>query len=105
MGIPEATMDSVLSCPSEVIEHLLGNILVCGGSALFPGMESRLQKEIRALAPTLYKVSVKLATNPISSAWEGGKIYQDQPDTLSQFISRDQYEESGNDYLFERSDI
>lgn len=43
--------------------------------------------------------------SPISAAWEGGQLYQEQADILSQFITRDQYEESGNDYLFERSDI
>lgn len=60
MGIPEAVMDSIKSCPPETMEHLLGNIIVCGGSALFPGMEARLQKEIRALAPDLYKVTVRV---------------------------------------------
>lgn len=53
-------MDAIKSCPPETMEHLLGNIVVCGGSALFPGLEARLQKEIRALAPDLYKVSVRL---------------------------------------------
>lgn len=62
MGIPEAVIEAVKSCPPEATEHLLGNIIICGGSALFPGMESRLQKEIRALAPSLYKVSVTLAS-------------------------------------------
>lgn len=61
MGIPEAVINSVQSCPEKTIEHLLSNIVVCGGSALFPGMEERLQKDIRALAPDIYKVSVKVA--------------------------------------------
>lgn len=98
-------MESIKSCPAETIEHLLGNIVICGGSALFPGMQSRLQKEIRALAPALYQVSVKVSSNPISAAWEGGKMYQEQPDILSQFVTREQYEESGSELLFEKSDI
>lgn len=61
MGIPEAVMDSLKSCPVETVEHLLKNIIICGGSALFPGMQTRLQKEIRALAPALYKVAVKIS--------------------------------------------
>lgn len=32
-------------------------------------------------------------------------MFQQQADILSHFITREQYEESGNDYLFERSDI
>lgn len=105
MGIPEAVMDALKSCPAETIEHLLKNIVICGGSALFPGMTERLQKEIRALAPAIYKVSVKMTANPINAAWEGGKMYQEQPDALSNFITREQYEEGGNEALFERFDI
>lgn len=61
MGIPEAVIDAVNSCPAETIEHLLGNIVICGGSAMFSGIEKRILKEVRALAPDLYKVNVKLA--------------------------------------------
>lgn len=105
MGIPEAVMDALKSCPAETIEHLLKNILICGGSALFPGMKERLQKEIRALAPALYKVYVQITSSPISAAWEGGKMYLEQPDALLNFITREQYEEGGHDALFERFDI
>lgn len=98
-------MDAINNCPAETVEHLLANIIVCGGSALFPGMESRILKEIRALAPTLYKVSVKVSSDPVSAAWEGGRQYTEQDDIMSQFITKDQYEENGHDYLLERSDI
>lgn len=58
MGVPEAVMDSIRSCPSEVMPHLLPNIIVVGGCALFPGMQTRLEMDIRSLAPDDCNVSV-----------------------------------------------
>lgn len=58
MGIPEAVMDSVRRCPPEVMPHLLPNIIAVGGCALFPGMQKRLEMEIRSLAPDDCSVNV-----------------------------------------------
>lgn len=57
-GVPEAVIESVKACPVESVPHLLANIVVVGGCALFAGMESRLLSEIRALAPDDMDVSV-----------------------------------------------
>lgn len=51
-------MESVKACPAEATPHLLANIVAVGGCALFGGMESRLQSEIRALAPDDMDVNV-----------------------------------------------
>lgn len=51
MGIPEAVMDAIQACPAVAAPHIFPNIVVVGGCALFPGMQSRLEAELRALAP------------------------------------------------------
>lgn len=58
MGIPEAVMESVKACPPESAAHIFPNIVVVGGCACFPGMQNRLEKEIRALAPDDITVQV-----------------------------------------------
>lgn len=58
MGIPEAVMESIRACPPETVPHIFPNIVVVGGCALFPGMQTRMEMEIRALAPD--DVSVKV---------------------------------------------
>lgn len=60
MGVPETVMDSIFSCPEETIPHLLSNIIVVGGCALFPGMRGRLLKELRALSPDDINVNVTI---------------------------------------------
>lgn len=58
MGVPAAVMDSILACPEETRPHLLANIVVVGGCARFAGMGTRLQNDIRALAPDDMDVNV-----------------------------------------------
>lgn len=60
MGVPEAVIAAVDACPEETRPHMFANIIVVGGCAKFPGMQKRLQKEIRSLAPDLYDVKVDL---------------------------------------------
>ena len=61
MGIPEATILAITTCPEETRPHLFANIIVCGGCSLFPGMIKRLQTEIRCLTPDSMDVNVQLA--------------------------------------------
>lgn len=51
-------MNAVQACPPEAMAHILGNIVVVGGCALFAGMQTRLERELRALAPDDVQVSV-----------------------------------------------
>lgn len=58
MGLPEAIVHSINLCPEETRPHLYNNIVVTGGNGCFPGMKERLSKEVRALAPDEFDVSV-----------------------------------------------
>ena len=60
MGISEAVIESVNLCPDETRPHLFANIIVIGGCAKFPGMQQRLQKDIRSMAPDLFDVNVNV---------------------------------------------
>lgn len=51
-------MDSLKACPADAVPHLLANIVVVGGCALFKGMESRLINELRLLAPNDVEINV-----------------------------------------------
>lgn len=60
MGISEAVIDACNACPEKAMAHLLPNIIVIGGCAMFDGMAKRLEREIRALAPDYVDVHVTL---------------------------------------------
>lgn len=60
MGLAEAIIESCNACPEKTLGHLLPNIVIVGGCAMFDGMAERLQKEVRALAPDYLDVAVTL---------------------------------------------
>lgn len=105
MGIPEAIMHSIESCPEENIENLLENIVLYGGNTLFPGFRDRVYNEVRSLALDHFDVNVHLAENPITYAWEGGKTIFRDPDFYSFCMTKEEYEEEGKALAFERFDI
>lgn len=102
-GIPETVIEVVEACPAEAASHLLYNIIIIGGCALFPGMQSRLQAEIRALAPDDIDIRVTVPANPITYAWEGGKTIVDDPNFTSYCVTRQEYEEEGTRGIMEKS--
>lgn len=58
MGIAEAIFETCKACPEKAVPHLLPNIVLIGGCAMFPGLAKRLEREVRALAPDYVNVSV-----------------------------------------------
>ncbi|XP_028156816.1 actin-related protein 6 [Ostrinia furnacalis] len=105
MGIPEAIMNSIEACPEENMENLLGNIVLYGGNALFPGFRDRVYNEVRSLALDHFDVNVHLAENPVTYVWEGGKTIFRDPDFYSFCMTKEEYEEEGKALAFERFDI
>ncbi|XP_003699229.1 actin-related protein 6 [Megachile rotundata] len=105
MGIPEAIMDCLKACDEETWPHLLCNIILTGGNAKFPGFQERIYKEVRSLAPAEYAINVYLPENPITYAWHGGKTLSKDPIFSSLLVTREDYEEEGQNLCFERFDV
>ncbi|KXJ82641.1 hypothetical protein RP20_CCG011650 [Aedes albopictus] len=104
MGLAEAIVDAINSCPEETRPHLFANVVVCGGSALFSGMQARILKDVRALAPDEFEVNVTVPKDPITYSWYGGKEYSQSLSFLKSCMSRSQYEEHGIKHLIEKYD-
>ncbi|KAL6480519.1 hypothetical protein MHYP_G00115520 [Metynnis hypsauchen] len=102
MGIPEALVNSINKMPEEMQPHFYKNIVLTGGNTLFPGFRDRVYKEVRALAPTEFQVSVVLPQNPICYSWEGGKLLAENPDFEEMVVTREDYEENGH-YICEEN--
>ncbi|KAL1456991.1 hypothetical protein WDU94_001671 [Cyamophila willieti] len=105
MGLSEA-IDHVISlCPEPSRPHLYENILLTGGCCGFPGLRERVASEVRALAPDEMDVNVVLPPNPITYAWEGGKLISQDPEFYSYVVTKEEYEEEGLALCYERFDI
>jgi len=94
-GIPEAIVQAVECCVTEMREELYGNILLMGGSTLFTGYQERLYNELRKLVPQQYQVNLYTPKDLLFSACRGGSNFARQ-DYFSKFaISREEYREDG----------
>ncbi|KAF3814538.1 hypothetical protein GH733_017696 [Mirounga leonina] len=105
MGIPEAIVYSIQNLPEEMQPHFFKNIVLTGGNSLFPGFRDRVYSEVRCLTPTDYDVSVVLPENPITYAWEGGKLISENDDFEDMVVTREDYEENGHSICEEKFDI
>ena len=61
-GVHQATHKCITSCEIDLRRDLYKDIVLSGGSTMFPGIGERLTKELKALAPQ--KIDVKVIANP-----------------------------------------
>ncbi|POS87167.1 hypothetical protein EPUL_001741 [Erysiphe pulchra] len=95
-GIAQQVMDSLSSLPLALWPGFLANIVCVGGNAKFEGYVTRLQSEIRALAPAECIVRVARPPNPIISSWLGGASLAKLETMLQELsVTKGEYEEYG----------
>jgi len=73
-GIHELVYESILKCDVDVRKDLDGNIVMSGGTTMFPGIAERLNAEIVGLAPKAMKIKVVAPPERKFSVWIGGSI-------------------------------
>ncbi|THF96560.1 hypothetical protein TEA_023215 [Camellia sinensis var. sinensis] len=94
-GIHESTYNSIMKCDVDIRKDLYGNIVLSGGSTMFPGIADRMSKEITALAPSSMKIKVVAPPERKYSVWIGGSILASLSTFQQMWISKDEYDESG----------
>merc|ERR1712110_891400 len=57
-GIHKLTFSSIMKCVVDIRKDLYANIVMSGGTTMFPGIADRMQKEITALAPSTIKIKI-----------------------------------------------
>lgn len=73
-GVHETTYNSIMKCDVDIRKELYGNIVLSGGSSMFPGIADRMSKEITALAPSSMRIKVVAPPERKYSVWIGGSI-------------------------------
>jgi len=94
-GIHKLTFNSILKCDIDIRKDLYQNIVLSGGSTMFPGIDTRLKKEITALAPAAVKVKIVAPPERKYSVWIGGSILSSLSTFQDMWITKDEYDESG----------
>ena len=73
-GIDETTFNSIMKCDVDIRKDLYGNVVLSGGTTMFPGIADRMNKEITARAPGSMKVKIVAPPERKYSVWIGGSI-------------------------------
>ncbi|XP_073292541.1 actin-2-like [Primulina huaijiensis] len=94
-GIHKTTYDSIIKSDIDIRKDLYGNIVLSGGSTMFPGIMDRMSKEINALAPASMKIRVVAPPERKYSVWIGGSILASLSTFQKMWITKDEYDESG----------
>lgn len=94
-GIHETAFNSILRCDVDIRKDLYGNIVMSGGSTLFPGIADRMTKEVTALAPPSMKIKVIAPPERKYSVWIGGSILASLSTFQQMWITKGEYDEAG----------
>jgi actin beta/gamma 1 len=96
-GIHEQCYKSIQKSDIDVRKDLYSNIVLSGGTTMFPGLPERLTKEVQKLAPSATSSKVKVLAMPERkySVWIGGSILSSLSNFQVMWITKSEYDESG----------
>ena len=94
-GFHEITYQSILKCDVDIRKDLYSNIVMSGGTTMFPGIPERLSKEVTALAPSTMKIKVLAPNERKFLVWIGGSILSSLSTFQTMWITKAEYQESG----------
>eukprot|EP01100_Stratorugosa_tubuloviscum_P010752 TRINITY_DN4656_c0_g1_i2.p1 TRINITY_DN4656_c0_g1~~TRINITY_DN4656_c0_g1_i2.p1 ORF type:complete len:374 (-),score=163.43 TRINITY_DN4656_c0_g1_i2:186-1307(-) len=101
-GIHQMLNHSINESISDIHKDLYTNIILSGGTTMFPGFIDRLQKELSTLAPIHLKDQIKICALPerqSSSVWIGGSILTTLSTIQQMWILKEEYKQSGSSII------
>jgi len=94
-GIHDLTATSIGKCDIDIRKELYGNVVLSGGTTMYPGIDVRLNKELTAIAPAAIKVKVVAPPERKYSVWIGGSILSSLSTFQQMWITKEEYDDSG----------
>jgi actin-related protein len=94
-GIHILVYDAIMKSDPEIRGALFGNVVLTGGSSMFPGIAERLAKELTVLAPRGMSIKVIAPPKRQHATWNGGAKLASQSGFETRMITAHEYAESG----------
>ncbi|XP_072833772.2 actin-2 [Pogona vitticeps] len=94
-GVHQMIADSISKCDSSIQQALWKNVVLAGGSTLFPGLRERLLKELQTLAPKGVSAKVEAPGDRMFSVWIGASVLTSLASFKSMWVTRQEYKEIG----------
>lgn len=94
-GLHKLTYESIMECDIDVRRDFYQNVVLSGGTTMYPGLCERLSNELSALAPASVKVKVNAPPERKYSVWMGGSILSSLSTFSTNWITYNEFLESG----------
>jgi len=94
-GVHDCTFQTIMKCDVDIRRDLYSNIVLSGGTTMYPGLAERMTKELTALAPSSMKIKIIAPPERKYSVWIGGSILASLSTFQQMWISKDEFDESG----------
>ena len=91
----EVIVESVSKCDIDLRRDLYSNIVLSGGSTMFPGLKERLTREISEMIPENVEVKIIAPPERMYSVWIGGSILSSLRTFQKMWVTRKEYKEIG----------
>jgi len=94
-GIHKLTHKSINKCDIDIRKDLYKNTVLSGGTTMFKGIDSRLEKEMKELAPNGNEIKIIAPPERKYSVWIGGSILASLSTFEEMWVTKGEYDESG----------
>jgi len=101
-GIHEVVYNNISSCDLDIRRDLYSNIVLSGGTTMFPGFADRLHRELSMLAPKTMRVKVVAPPERKYSVWIGGSVLASLDTFQNMWLTKEEYEEQGVGIIHQR---
>lgn len=93
--LDDAIIAAISECDVDLRRDLYSNIVLSGGSTMFPGFKERLSKEVKEQIPDSVDVKIMAPPERMYSVWIGGSILSSLKTFSNMWVTRREYMELG----------
>lgn len=101
-GVHECIYRAIMNCDVDIQPELCSNLVLSGGSSMFPGFGDRLKKEISPLVGNTLNVKVISTAERKYSVWIGGSILASLSSFQDMWMTKEHYEEIGPSIVYKK---
>lgn len=106
VGCGGMVWDSISRCDIDVRKTLLSNVVLSGGSTMFPGFRERLSRELRNYAPTATQANIRVVQSKEdqkNAVWCGGQVFASLRSMQEdQWMTVEDYDEFGAHFIHDK---
>merc|ERR1719199_410014 len=105
LGIGGIVWESISRCEIDVRRTLLSNVVLSGGSTMFPGFADRLTRELRGFAPTATQANIRVVQSKDQkhAVWCGAQVFATLRSMQEeQWMTFEDYDEYGANFIHDK---